>query len=169
MPRGSGIVFDYAAEPASLNLIDRVALKLLAARVAAAGEIFRLFLEPSRFVLGLKERHGESVDRHAILQCVTGDLKSYSDLKPFLNFERKQTTAPEKLRNPAGHYRRALQKFYEAQSKRRDWNLHEECERLRGRSECAQLFLSGPSARYRAATVPERCTTQRASFLRCEC
>jgi hypothetical protein len=56
------------------------------------------------FLLRLQERHGESVDRHAILHCLLGDLKSYSDLKPFLDFEEKQTTAPEKLKNPAGHY-----------------------------------------------------------------
>ena len=59
------------------------------------------------FLLRLQERHGESVDRQAILHCVLGDLKSYSDLKAFLEFEQKQTTAPEKLKNPAGHYRRA--------------------------------------------------------------
>jgi hypothetical protein len=34
-----------------------------------------------------------------------GDLKIYSDLKSFLEFEQKQTTAAEKLKNPAGHYR----------------------------------------------------------------
>ena len=60
------------------------------------------------FLLRLEERHGGSVDRYAILQCVIGDLKSYSDLKPFLDFERKQTTAPHKLKNPAGHYRRTV-------------------------------------------------------------
>jgi hypothetical protein len=32
------------------------------------------------FLLRLQERHGESVDRPAILQCILGDLKSYSDL-----------------------------------------------------------------------------------------
>ena len=47
------------------------------------------------FLLRMQERHGESVDRHAILHCVLGDLRSYSDLKPFLEFERKQTTVPE--------------------------------------------------------------------------
>lgn len=75
------------------------------------------------FLLRLQERHGESVDRHAILHCVVGDLKSYSDLKPFLQFEQKQTTAPEKLKNPAGHYRRAVGKFYESRAKRRDWDI----------------------------------------------
>ena len=59
--------------------------------------------DPEReFLLRLQERHSESVDRHAILHCVLGDLKSYSDLKAFLEFEKKQTTAPEKLKNPAG-------------------------------------------------------------------
>ena len=75
------------------------------------------------FLLRLQERHGDTVDRHAILHCVAGDLKSYSDLKPFLEFEQKQTTAPEKLKNPAGHYRRAVSKFYENRAKRRDWDI----------------------------------------------
>ncbi|MGH9343585.1 MAG: hypothetical protein ACRD19_07485, partial [Terriglobia bacterium] len=78
------------------------------------------------FLLRLKERHGESVDRHAILQCVIGDLKCYSDFKPFLEFERKQTTAPHKLTNPAGHYRRAVSKFYAARAKRREWDIREQ-------------------------------------------
>lgn len=82
------------------------------------------------FLLRLEERHGSSVDGHAILQCVTGDLKSYSDLKPFLEFERKQTTAPHKLTNPAGHYRRAVQKFYESRAKKRDWDMREQMRAL---------------------------------------
>lgn len=82
------------------------------------------------FLLRLQERHGSSVDRHAILQCVIGDLKSYSDLKPFLQFERKQTTAPHKLTNPAGHYRRAVQKFYETRAKKRDWDMREQMRAL---------------------------------------
>lgn len=77
-------------------------------------------------LLRLKERHDESVNRHGILQCVLGDLKTFSDLKPFLKFERNQTTAPDKLRNPPGHYRRTVQRFYEAEAKRRDWNRREQ-------------------------------------------
>jgi hypothetical protein len=82
------------------------------------------------FLLRLEERHGSSVDGHAILQCVTGDLKSYSDLKPFLEFEQKQTTAPHKLTNPAGHYRRAVQKFYEIRAKKRHWEMREQMRAL---------------------------------------
>lgn len=82
------------------------------------------------FLLRLKERHGDLVDRHAILQCLTGDLKSYSDLKPFLEFDKKQTTAPNTLRNPAGHYRRAVQRFYKARAKRREWDMREQMRAL---------------------------------------
>ncbi len=82
------------------------------------------------FLLRLQERHGESVDRHAILQCITGDLKSYSDLKAFLDFEQKQTTAPHKLKNPAGHYRCTVGKFYEARAKRRDWDIRSQMKAL---------------------------------------
>ena len=78
------------------------------------------------FLLRLRERHGRAVNPDAVVQCVLGDLKSFSDLKPFLDFERKQTTAPEKLRNPAGHYRRTVQKFYETRAKRREWDFREQ-------------------------------------------
>lgn len=82
------------------------------------------------FLLRLEERHGGSVDRHAILQWVIGDLRSYSELKLFLEFERKQTTAAKKLTNPADYYRRALQKFYETRAKRRDWDMREQMRAL---------------------------------------
>jgi hypothetical protein len=98
--------------------------------------------EPEQeFLLRLHERHGESVDRHAILHCVLGDLKSYSDLKPFLDFEQKQTTAPEKLKNPAGHYRRTVGKFYEARAKRRDWDIRSQMRALEKKVERS----AGPS------------------------
>ncbi|MGI9069813.1 MAG: helix-turn-helix domain-containing protein [Bryobacteraceae bacterium] len=87
--------------------------------------------EPEQeFLLRLQERDGESVDRHAILQSIAGDLKSYSDLKAFLDFEQKQTTAPHKLKNPAGHYRCTVGKFYEARAKRRDWDIRSEMKAL---------------------------------------
>lgn len=87
----------------------------------------------AELMLRLKERHDESVNRHAILQCVLGDLKTFSDLKPFLQFERNQTTAPDKLRNPAGHYRRTVQRSYEAEAKRRDWNRREQMRVLQAK------------------------------------
>ena len=46
MPPGSGVVFDYAVPASSLHPLERIGLKLLAARVARAGEPFQLFLEP---------------------------------------------------------------------------------------------------------------------------
>ena len=85
------------------------------------------------FLLRLNERHGDAVDRHAILQCVTNDLKSFSDLVLFLEFERKQTTAPEKLRNPVGHYRKTVQMFYESRAKRRDWDLRSQMRAIEAR------------------------------------
>ncbi len=50
--------------------------------------------------------------------------------EPFLDFERKQTTAPHKLTNPAGHYRRTVSKFYDARAKRRDWDMGEQMRAL---------------------------------------
>ncbi len=50
LPAGSGIVFDYAIPPGSLNLVQRLAFNALAARVAAAGEPFQTFFEPSGLI-----------------------------------------------------------------------------------------------------------------------
>jgi hypothetical protein len=97
------------------------------------------------FLFRLKERHGDSVDGHAILHCVTGDLKSYSDFKPFLDFDRKQTTAPEKLKNQAGHYRRAVQKFYEARAKKRAWEMREQMRALEAKIGRAHDTTERPS------------------------
>ncbi len=47
------------------------------------------------------------------------------DLKQFLDFDARQTTAPEKLTNPAGHYRRVAAKFRLARAKRRETELKE--------------------------------------------
>jgi methyltransferase (TIGR00027 family) len=46
LPRGSGIVFDYAVPPATLDLIRRVVVRTVMRRVAAAGEPWKSFFEP---------------------------------------------------------------------------------------------------------------------------
>jgi len=46
MPKGSGVVFDYGATRDSLGPREQEARDALSARVAAAGEPFRLFLDP---------------------------------------------------------------------------------------------------------------------------
>jgi methyltransferase (TIGR00027 family) len=46
LPRGSGIVFDYAVPPATLDLIRRVVVRAVMRRVAAAGEPWKSFFEP---------------------------------------------------------------------------------------------------------------------------
>ena len=48
MPAGSGVVFDFAVDPALLNAGQRQALDALAKRVAAAGEPFQLFFDPEK-------------------------------------------------------------------------------------------------------------------------
>lgn len=48
MPAGSGVVFDFAVEPALLNPGQRQALHALSERVARYGEPFRLFFDPAR-------------------------------------------------------------------------------------------------------------------------
>lgn len=119
------------------------------------------------FLLRLKERHSDSVDGHAILHCVTGDLKSYSDFKPFLDFDRKQTTAPERLKNPAGHYRREVQKFYENRSKKREWDMREQMRVLEAkiglahdateRPNCPLSRCNGTGEVYDAAGLATAC------------
>jgi methyltransferase (TIGR00027 family) len=48
MPTGSGVVFDFAVDPALLNPGQRQALAALSKRVAAAGEPFQLFFDPEK-------------------------------------------------------------------------------------------------------------------------
>jgi methyltransferase (TIGR00027 family) len=54
MPAGSGVVFDFAIDPALLNAGQRQALDALSKRVAAAGEPFQLFFDPAKLQDDLK-------------------------------------------------------------------------------------------------------------------
>ncbi len=47
MPAGSGVVFDFAIDRKLLNLGQRIAVEVLANRVAAIGEPFQLYLNPT--------------------------------------------------------------------------------------------------------------------------
>jgi len=51
---GSGVVFDFAVDPALLNPGQRQALHALSKRVAAAGEPFQLFFDPGKLQDELK-------------------------------------------------------------------------------------------------------------------
>jgi methyltransferase (TIGR00027 family) len=50
LPAGSGIALDYAVEPSSLGLLERIVFEGVKRRVAAAGEPFRLFFAPQKIV-----------------------------------------------------------------------------------------------------------------------
>ena len=54
LPPGSGVVFDFASDPALLNAGQRQAFEALASRVAAAGEPFQLFFDPRKLADELK-------------------------------------------------------------------------------------------------------------------
>ena len=54
MPAGSGIVFDFAVDPALLNAGQRQALAALSERVARYGEPFQLFFDPGKLQDELK-------------------------------------------------------------------------------------------------------------------
>ena len=53
-PAGSGIVFDYAVDPALLNFVERIALAALSERVKKAEEPFQLFLDPEKLEARLR-------------------------------------------------------------------------------------------------------------------
>jgi O-methyltransferase involved in polyketide biosynthesis len=54
MPPGSGVVFDFAVDPALLNAGQREALAALSERVARYGEPFQLFFDPEKLQEELK-------------------------------------------------------------------------------------------------------------------
>lgn len=54
LPRGSGVVFDYAIPRESMGEAERRAFDALAERVARAGEPFRLFFEPEQLAAELR-------------------------------------------------------------------------------------------------------------------
>lgn len=54
LPRGSGIVFDYAVPPAGLSPVRRLVVHALLKRVAAAGEPWKTFLEPRALAAELR-------------------------------------------------------------------------------------------------------------------
>ncbi len=54
MPAGSGVVFDFAVDPALLNPGQRMALGALSERVARYGEPFQLFFDPGKLQADLK-------------------------------------------------------------------------------------------------------------------
>jgi methyltransferase (TIGR00027 family) len=62
MPTGSGVALDYAVPRSSLNIIERLALDALSARVAAAGEPFQLFFDPKELHQRLREMGFKSIE-----------------------------------------------------------------------------------------------------------
>jgi methyltransferase (TIGR00027 family) len=62
MPKGSGVVFDYAVPRSSLSFLGRFAFDRLASRVAAAGEPFQLFFEPGALAAQLSSMGFQSVE-----------------------------------------------------------------------------------------------------------
>jgi len=54
LPAGSGVVFDYAQPPDSLDPLRQRAFDALAERVAAHGEPFRTFFDPAKLADGLR-------------------------------------------------------------------------------------------------------------------
>jgi methyltransferase (TIGR00027 family) len=61
-PPGGGVVFDYAIPRSSLNLIGRLALDAMAARVAALGEPFQTYFEPKALAERLRQMGFHSVE-----------------------------------------------------------------------------------------------------------
>jgi O-methyltransferase involved in polyketide biosynthesis len=95
MPRGSGIVFDYAVDSSCLSPREQLRLDALAGRVASAGEPLRLFFEPKRLALQLRQlgfRELEDLDAAEINARYFSDredeLRVTSNLSHLLYAER---------------------------------------------------------------------------------
>jgi methyltransferase (TIGR00027 family) len=63
LPAGSGVGFDYALAPESLNAVGRTAFQRISARVAAAGEPFQLFFTPAAMEAELREAGLQRVEQ----------------------------------------------------------------------------------------------------------
>jgi hypothetical protein len=129
----------------------------------------------AELLLRLRERHGTSVNAEAILQCVLEDLGwNTRTLKTFLDFDEKQTTAPDKLKNPPGHYRRAVQKFHQASAKRREHELRQQQLALEAKlseqaqaekSVCSLSICSGNGERWNEQGVVSACECEQGKRL----
>src|SRR5271168_816195 len=81
MPAGSGVVFDFAVDPALLNPGQREALDALSARVARYGEPFQLFFDPAKLQDELK---GMGFRRTEFLQGKELNSRYFKDRKDVL-------------------------------------------------------------------------------------
>jgi methyltransferase (TIGR00027 family) len=78
MPADSGVVFDFAIDPALLNTGQREALDALSKRVAAAGEPFQLFFDPAKLRAELR---GMGFRRTEFLQGKELNARYFKDRK----------------------------------------------------------------------------------------
>jgi methyltransferase (TIGR00027 family) len=78
MPAGSGVVFDFAVDPALLNAGQRQALDALSARVARYGEPFQLFFDPVKLQ---DELNGMGFQRAEFLQGKELNARYFKDRK----------------------------------------------------------------------------------------
>jgi methyltransferase (TIGR00027 family) len=78
MPADSGVVFDFAIDPALLNAGQREALDALSKRVAAAGEPFQLFFDPAKLQAELR---GMGFRRTEFLQGKELNARYFKDRK----------------------------------------------------------------------------------------
>jgi methyltransferase (TIGR00027 family) len=78
MPAGSGVVFDFAVDPALLNAGQRQALEALSQRVARYGEPFQLFFDPEKLQDELK---GMGFRRTEFLQGKELNARYFKDRK----------------------------------------------------------------------------------------
>jgi methyltransferase (TIGR00027 family) len=85
LPAGSGVGFDYAVAPERLSLKGRVAFAALAARVAAAGEPFRLFFTPEEMDSELRRagfHRTEQLDSEQLNEAYFKDRQDGLKLSP---------------------------------------------------------------------------------------
>lgn len=70
------------------------------------------------FILRLQERHGTHPNPTDVLEVVNTELeKGAIEFGEFLDWDERHTTAPSRLENPTGHYRRLAQKVVRQKAK----------------------------------------------------
>jgi methyltransferase (TIGR00027 family) len=78
-PRGGGVVFDYSVSRPALNVFQRLALDRLMRRVAAAGEPFRLFFDPTELARELRALGFTGIDELGVSEINARYFANRSD------------------------------------------------------------------------------------------
>jgi methyltransferase (TIGR00027 family) len=79
LPKGTAVGFDYALSPQTLSPVGRTAFEALAARVAAAGEPFKLFFTPEEMEAELRTAGFHQIEQLDYEQLNEGYFNNRAD------------------------------------------------------------------------------------------